>query len=295
MRNPMRHPMKPAFVGAVIVLCGVSISSGPRSFARQVLQPKYEDSTVGLHHAVEDMLDAARNGDRARLTEITTGLVLADPRQWFSRVFGAAQGEIYSQAYEKLAPNMAAGLARDLSDFAQNKFTSLEVTRFTASCDGRADETEYPVLAGRVQPEALSTVTFHRADLSHSMRYFAFVDGAFRYLGNLNSPEVFTTPVDPASQRYVAGFDEHPALLVKATPPNFPVLARSYVGNSEVVMHALVLKDGTVAEVHPMKGRCTVAEPVALAMRKWRYAPTIIDGHPSEVDMTIRVSLGRHW
>lgn len=292
----MRRQIKLACAAAALLLSALFLSPAtPRSAAQQVLQPKYEDSTAGLKHAVEDMLVAAGNRDQTHLTAITKGFLLPDPRQWFSRVFGAPQGEIYTQAYEKLTPNMPEELARDLSDFALNKFTSVDITRFTESCDGRADETEYPVLAGRIQPEAVSTVTFHRADLSHSMRYFAFVDGAFRYLGNLKSPEVFATPVDPASQRYVAGLDEHPALLVKATPPNFPVLARSYVGNSEVVMHALVLIDGSVAEVHPIKGRCSVAEPVALAMRKWRYAPTVIDGHPSEVDMTIRVSLGRHW
>ena len=291
----MVSPIKLAF-SAALFLSSVWLLSGlPRSAAQQVLQPKYEDSTAGLKHAVEDMLIAASNRDQSQIAADTKSFLLPDPRQRFSRVFGAQQGEIYAQAYEKLTPNMPEELARDLSDFALNKFTSIDVTRFTGSCDGRADETEYPVLAGRVQPEAISTVTFHRADLSHSMRYFAFVDGAFRYLGNLKSPEVLTTPVDPSSQRYVAGLDEHPALLVKATPPNFPVLARSYVGNSEVVMHALVLKDGSVAEVHPIKGRCSVAEPVALAIRKWRYAPTIIDGHSSEVDMTIRVSLGRHW
>lgn len=291
----MRRRAAIAVVVAAILGGAVLLNGAPQNSSGQVLVPQFEDSASGLKHLIETLVDAAKSKDQAALKDLASGLMLPDAGKFFSAAFGPQQGEIYSQAYEKLEPEMPAEIGRDISDFAANKFTSFYVSRFSDACDSRADETEYPVLAGRAHSEALSTVTFYHADLRHTLRYFAYADGAFRYLGNLKAPEAFNTPLELGAQRKVLEAGVHPSLLVRADPPNFGVVARSYVGNSEVVVHTLVLKDGRVGEVHVMKGRCTVAEPVVIAVRKWRYTPTLVDGQPSELDMTITISLGRRW
>jgi protein TonB len=52
-----------------------------------------------------------------------------------------------------------------------------------------------------------------------------------------------------------------------------------------------IAKDGTVRQVTLIKGDATLAAPALEAVRRWRYPPTLLNGAPIEVVMTVLVPI----
>jgi protein TonB len=74
--------------------------------------------------------------------------------------------------------------------------------------------------------------------------------------------------------------------------PEYPELARLARVEANVVLQAVILRDGTVDEAEVL--RCTrlgfgFEEAAADAVRQWRYRPATQDGVPVDVYFTIRV------
>jgi periplasmic protein TonB len=61
-----------------------------------------------------------------------------------------------------------------------------------------------------------------------------------------------------------------------------------------VHLHAVIGKDGRVKDIRVIDGDFDLAQAAVRAVRQWRYAPTLLNGQPVEVDTTISVvfSLG---
>jgi TonB family protein len=192
-------------------------------------------------------------------------------------------------------PSLASQLGSALEDWESQKFTDVDVTRFTGACDRQAGEDEYPILAARETPEPLSRAAFRHDAFEHELRFFAYVDGKFRYVGGLKPPESFDrkdgsaeTDTSLASAMKVPGAI-HSARLIKGDPPTYPTEANIQRFEGDVVLHAIITADGRVAELRVMKGRCMFAEAAVNAVRKWRYSPTMVAGKPVAVDTTIDV------
>jgi hypothetical protein len=66
-----------------------------------------------------------------------------------------------------------------------------------------------------------------------------------------------------------------------------PVGPRGIAGN--VVLHAIIGKDGSVAELQVISGPPQLVVVALGAVRRWRYAPTVLDGNQVEVDTSIIV------
>ena len=74
--------------------------------------------------------------------------------------------------------------------------------------------------------------------------------------------------------------------------PEYPELARLARVEADVVLQAVILRDGTVDETEVL--RCTrlgfgFEESAVDAVRQWRYRPATQDGVPVDVYFTIRV------
>ena len=57
----------------------------------------------------------------------------------------------------------------------------------------------------------------------------------------------------------------------------------------QVVMQAIISKEGTIEDVHVIKGHRLLRGAATDAVRTWRYRPFLIDGHPVEVATTVSV------
>ena len=66
--------------------------------------------------------------------------------------------------------------------------------------------------------------------------------------------------------------------------------ARAKLIQGEVLLHAIIDKEGKISEVHILAGDDALAKAAIEAVRQWRYKPMLVDGEAREVDTTITVT-----
>jgi TonB family protein len=84
------------------------------------------------------------------------------------------------------------------------------------------------------------------------------------------------------------------ANLLSAPKPSYPTLASLTHTQGNVVMQAVISKDGTVGELHVIKGHRLLRGAAKNAVRSWRYRPYKIDGVPVDVATTVSVDFSLH-
>lgn len=81
-----------------------------------------------------------------------------------------------------------------------------------------------------------------------------------------------------------------PSMLLHRVEPIYPTLARQMHRPGRVELRAIIAIDGTVESLQVVTGDPLFFQSALEAVRQWRYTPTILDGHPVEVDTHITVT-----
>ena len=84
------------------------------------------------------------------------------------------------------------------------------------------------------------------------------------------------------------------ANLLSAPKPSYPALASLTRMQGNVVMEAVISKDGTVQQLHVIKGHRLLRGAAKNAVRNWRYRPYKVDGVPVDVATTVSVDFSLH-
>ncbi len=79
------------------------------------------------------------------------------------------------------------------------------------------------------------------------------------------------------------------AQLIHRVEPIYPALSRQIHREGRVELHALISTSGTIESLEVVTGDPLFIQSALSAVREWRYRPTILDGHPVEVDTYITV------
>lgn len=79
-------------------------------------------------------------------------------------------------------------------------------------------------------------------------------------------------------------------LLVHKVVPQYPPSAREARVQGNVVLNALISKDGTIANVQVISGPGQLTDAAVQAVKQWRYKPYYLNGQPVEVQTTINVN-----
>jgi protein TonB len=80
------------------------------------------------------------------------------------------------------------------------------------------------------------------------------------------------------------------ASILSQTRPLYPPLARQARIQGNVVLHAIIDKEGKVAQLEVVSGHPLLVQAALDAVKQWRYKPTQLNGDPVEVDTTITVT-----
>ena len=80
------------------------------------------------------------------------------------------------------------------------------------------------------------------------------------------------------------------ASIITQTRPAYPALARQARIQGTVVLHAIIDKEGKVAQLEIVSGHPLLVQSALDAVKQWRYKPTQLNGEPVEVDTTIQVT-----
>jgi len=110
--------------------------------------------------------------------------------------------------------------------------------------------------------------------------------------GNMiaSGPAVPPPPKPTAPARIKQGGNVTAASIITQTKPVYPALARQARIQGNVVLHAIIDKDGKVAQLEVISGHPLLVQSALDAVKQWRYKPTLLNGDPVEVDTTITVT-----
>jgi hypothetical protein len=148
--------------------------------------PSYPDSAGGLTKMMKQMLALSGHGENQELNAYYHALILPSPDSWFASQFGDRYGTRFGQNYQNMEQSLPAMFASTLQTETGLQYDTVEIIKFKDACTNDANETEYPVLAAREQQSsALYEVRFLKNNGYRWLFPFAYVDGEFRYLGNL--------------------------------------------------------------------------------------------------------------
>jgi len=78
-------------------------------------------------------------------------------------------------------------------------------------------------------------------------------------------------------------------MLIHRVEPPYPGLARAARISGNVVLKAIISKEGTIEDLTLVSGHPMLVPSAIDAVRQWRYRPYLLNGQPVEVETTITV------
>jgi protein TonB len=97
-------------------------------------------------------------------------------------------------------------------------------------------------------------------------------------------------PVVPAPVQRIHQTEIQPAMILSQPQPPYPRLALIARIQGDVVLHAIIDREGRVAELEVLSGHPVLVKAALDTVQLWRYRPTLLNGEPVEVETTIKVS-----
>jgi protein TonB len=80
-----------------------------------------------------------------------------------------------------------------------------------------------------------------------------------------------------------------PPIKMKDVPPVYPAVARSARVSGDVVIEATVDEEGKVADARVVKSVPLLDQAALDAVRQWEYRPSLLNGVPTPVVVTVTV------
>jgi TonB family protein len=302
----MNHPRNLWLASIILLLAPASLAQSssqtapPATAAPAMAIPSYPDTPRGLEKLLDEMMKLTKARDNQTLAAYVKALALPNSDGWFKSTFGDEQGPRYAAASAQSRSGMETAIPAILANLLKEKRTKIAAHRFESSCDNVATAREYPLLWQRQGPVPLYDARFSDGATEMIWQYFAYVDGGFRYVGNLsaNPPDLSKKPIAPQGgqltaaapeKRIKVGGNVQAAKLCHQEVPRYPQEAKDARIQGTVLIHAIIAKDGSIREAEVVQGPGVLAAPALAAVKNWRYSPTLLLGEPIEVDTTISV------
>jgi protein TonB len=155
------------------------------------------------------------------------------------------------------------------------------------------------ITAGKLtQPKAIpkEVAVFKEAELPPDVINNSQQGGVFGgipgqgIIGGSSGPALPPPPKAATPTRIKQGGQVTAASILNQTRPVYPPLARQARIQGSVVLHAIIDKDGRVAQLEVVSGHPLLVQAALDAVKQWRYKPTLLNGEPVEVDTTITVT-----
>jgi protein TonB len=72
--------------------------------------------------------------------------------------------------------------------------------------------------------------------------------------------------------------------------PIYPPIAQAARVSGVVIVEALIAEDGSIRDVKVLRSVPLLDAPALEAVRQWRFTPTLLNGVPVQVIMTVTVT-----
>jgi periplasmic protein TonB len=94
----------------------------------------------------------------------------------------------------------------------------------------------------------------------------------------------------PQRVRVSAGRDRRSFENKGRVNPTYPPLARQARISGQVVLRAVIAKDGSIENLTLVSGHPMLAPAAIEAVKQWKYRPYLLNGEPVEVDTEVLVN-----
>jgi protein TonB len=78
--------------------------------------------------------------------------------------------------------------------------------------------------------------------------------------------------------------------LIQKIEPKYPPLAQGARIAGQVLLRAIIGKDGDIKELELLSGHPMLAPAAIAAVKQWRYRPFLLNGEPIEVETTVTIT-----
>ena len=97
-------------------------------------------------------------------------------------------------------------------------------------------------------------------------------------------------PPAPAAPPIRVGGAVRPPQKIVHVAPEYPDIARASRTSGVVILEALIAEDGRVREVRVLRSVPLLDDAAVRAVRQWQFTPTLLNGQPVPVVMTVTVA-----
>ncbi|HKS82374.1 MAG TPA: energy transducer TonB [Candidatus Acidoferrales bacterium] len=237
------------------------------------------------------MMRLVKAGDHQTFDAYAKSLELPNASDWYKSVFGDKFGEQVSIITDRSRSEFALSSWDMMQNLLSQHQAEIGAVRFDKSCNDRATPVAYPILIERTRNEPFFDVRFSGNGSTSAWTYFAYVDGAFRYIGNFRWGDNFKIgrEANLGRPQLTVGGNVMRASLIHMVQPEYPSIARQMGIQGNEVFHAIIGTDGAVKDLVLVEGVCALADPARQALQQWPYKPTMLNGKPVEVNTTLTV------
>jgi protein TonB len=107
-------------------------------------------------------------------------------------------------------------------------------------------------------------------------------------LSAMAGPPAASPPPRPAAPIRPGGVIKPPAKIRDAAPV-YPIIAKAAHVQGTVYLEATIARDGSVRDLRVLSAPSMLDDAALEAVRQWRYTPSLLNGEPVEVLMTVTV------
>jgi TonB family protein len=268
--------MLPGSSHRLIILAILSLSFCPIIRSLQANSPStaiYPNDPEGLRQLLDQMRMAAKQEDHAKLQFLIREAEIPNHEEWFIKSFGEDKGGGWGESYGKT-------LKKDQKDF-EEFLIQLSQMEGEFSVEKVDTAKRYDTLRGPLDEYIASwkKAPSTGEDKPEHLAEFVFIDGKFRW----NSTAHYFPFQTLKTGRIVMG------KLVKNAPPVYPEEARRKSIQGTVVLNVILRKDGSVLVQNVAEGDPILSPAAIEAVKHWRYAPTLLNGQP--IDLQTKISV----
>jgi protein TonB len=114
------------------------------------------------------------------------------------------------------------------------------------------------------------------------------IGGIISATSNISAVPKLALPAAPKRIRVSQGVTS--GLLIRKIEPCYPIIARSAHVEGQVVLKAIITKDGRIQDLQLISGHVLLAPAALDAVKRWLYKPFLLNGEPVEVETTVTVT-----
>ena len=114
------------------------------------------------------------------------------------------------------------------------------------------------------------------------------IGGILSQTSSLAALPKLAIPASPKRIRVSQGVTK--GLLIQKIEPKYPPLAQGARIAGQVLLRAIISKDGDIKELELLSGHPMLAPAAIEAVRQWHYRPYLLNGEPIEIETTVTVT-----